>query len=270
MTGAAALTWVDYAESRRAGFEWLGLRPPPIQLGLSLLPVPAPKVVHCRIPAPLRVNYPGRGTTRSKSIGVRRLTVFEQRTLASDVADLERAGIYDARPRVFGDCPPVDEPCGFVSCRHHLGLDIDEGSGAVKITHPVADTHPERAHLLRQLTPVEAELFRLFEHEGLSIAEASGRMDLPERRLAKVRDLTRRKLAASPELDILSMRETCSLRAAQKAGATGMTEEAIGDLMGGLCGPAVGRILKKAIAKFKAGMAEAMRQEDDDFDDEPG
>lgn len=40
------------------------------------------------------------------------------------------------RPRTRGDCQTVSRPCVFVSCRHHLYLDVNPNTGSLKINFP--------------------------------------------------------------------------------------------------------------------------------------
>lgn len=42
---------------------------------------------------------------------------------------------YD-RPRVRGDCVGAIRPCPWVSCRHHLYLDVNPDTGAIRLTFP--------------------------------------------------------------------------------------------------------------------------------------
>lgn len=67
-----------------------------------------------------------------RSLGTGALTEAERDETDRDIAILESAGVF--RPRTFGECEPG--PCGYVSCRHHLKLDVDE------ITHVVRDNFP--------------------------------------------------------------------------------------------------------------------------------
>lgn len=46
----------------------------------------------------------------------------------ADLVELER-------PRARGDCAGVPRPCPFVSCRHHLFLDVTP-SGGLKLNYP--------------------------------------------------------------------------------------------------------------------------------------
>ncbi len=43
------------------------------------------------------------------------------------------------RPRVRSECENGVRPCPWVSCRHHLYLDVNQSSGAIKLNHPFDD-----------------------------------------------------------------------------------------------------------------------------------
>jgi hypothetical protein len=40
------------------------------------------------------------------------------------------------RPRLRGECAGGHRPCPFVSCKHHLYLDVSEKTGAIKLNFP--------------------------------------------------------------------------------------------------------------------------------------
>lgn len=70
--------------------------------------------------------------------GMRAITIATRRMRASD-----RAAVVDdvgPRPRTRGDCLPggtnAARPCPWVTCRHHLYLDVNPESGAVKLNFP--------------------------------------------------------------------------------------------------------------------------------------
>jgi hypothetical protein len=68
---------------------------------------------------------------RGKSICVKRLTKLE--------IALGKALFPDVpveRPKTRGDCAQVQRPCPFVSCTHHLYLDVFERTGAIKLNFP--------------------------------------------------------------------------------------------------------------------------------------
>lgn len=68
---------------------------------------------------------------RARTINVRRLTKRELemgRVLYPDVPHW--------RPSTRGECAMVTRPCPFVSCRHHLFIDVNEKNGAIKMNFP--------------------------------------------------------------------------------------------------------------------------------------
>ena len=74
----------------------------------------------------------------------RSLRVLEQLS-EPDGADLARARL--ARPRTRGDCVDGPRPCPWVSCRHHLFLDVEEDGGIIVARPEVALRHRETCSL---------------------------------------------------------------------------------------------------------------------------
>lgn len=80
------------------------------------------------------LQAPSRRRVRAKTISIKRLSK----------RDLERGRrenppAQQALPRTRGECKQganVMRPCPFVSCKHHLYLDVDQTSGAIKINYP--------------------------------------------------------------------------------------------------------------------------------------
>jgi hypothetical protein len=87
----------------------------------------------CARPRSARAGRPG---SRPASVGVKRLTAAERAELRRHRAELRRAGVYRRRPQTWGECARRRGPCGFVSCRYNLYLDVDEVTGAVKVNFP--------------------------------------------------------------------------------------------------------------------------------------
>ncbi|MGA9655931.1 MAG: sigma factor-like helix-turn-helix DNA-binding protein, partial [Polyangia bacterium] len=71
------------------------------------------------------------GRFRSKTIAPKRLTRDEKR-LAQELVYPEDV----ERPRTRADCQNMPRPCPFVSCEHHLYLDVNPDSGAIKLNFP--------------------------------------------------------------------------------------------------------------------------------------
>jgi hypothetical protein len=91
---------------------------------------PQPEVAKIR-----RKVVPSRdGRFRSKTIAPKRLTRDEKK-LALELVYPEDV----ERPRTRADCQNMPRPCPFVSCEHHLYLDVNPDSGAIKLNFPHLD-----------------------------------------------------------------------------------------------------------------------------------
>lgn len=69
---------------------------------------------------------------RARTISVKRMTKRELelgRMLYPEVEDVER-------PKTRADCAHGERPCPFVSCKHHLYLDVSARTGAIKLNFP--------------------------------------------------------------------------------------------------------------------------------------
>jgi len=69
---------------------------------------------------------------RAKTISVKRMTKRELelgRLLYPEVDDIQR-------PRTREECSDAPRPCPFVSCKHHLYLDVSARTGAIKLNFP--------------------------------------------------------------------------------------------------------------------------------------
>jgi hypothetical protein len=77
-----------------------------------------------------RINI-NQGRIRSKTIAGKRLT-REERRLAQLIV---YPGDVD-KPMTRSECQSMPRPCPFVSCSHHLYLDVNPQSGAIKLNFP--------------------------------------------------------------------------------------------------------------------------------------
>jgi Sigma-70, region 4 len=77
-----------------------------------------------------RINI-NQGRVRSKTIAGKRLT-REERRLAQLIV---YPGDVD-RPETRSECQSMPRPCPYVSCAHHLYLDVNPASGAIKLNFP--------------------------------------------------------------------------------------------------------------------------------------
>jgi hypothetical protein len=71
------------------------------------------------------------GRYRSKTIAPKRLTRDEKR-MAEELVYPEDV----QRPCTRAECLAMPRPCPFVSCEHHLYLDVNPDSGAIKLNFP--------------------------------------------------------------------------------------------------------------------------------------
>jgi hypothetical protein len=69
---------------------------------------------------------------RAKTISIKRMTKRELelgRLLFPDVED-------NGKPRTRAECSDLPRPCPYVSCQHHLYLDVSARTGAIKLNFP--------------------------------------------------------------------------------------------------------------------------------------
>ncbi len=78
-----------------------------------------------------KVRHKRRLRARSKTIAPRRLTKEELkfRELLPIIEDPDR-------PRTRGECKEEMRPCPYVSCKHHLYLDVNPETGSIKLNFP--------------------------------------------------------------------------------------------------------------------------------------
>jgi hypothetical protein len=122
---------------------------------------------------------------RARTISVKRMTKRELelgRMLYPEV-DVER-------PETRADCATGERPCPFVSCKHHLFLDVSAKTGAIKLNFPdlevwemtetcaldVADRGGTTLEEVGAIMNLTRERIRQVEVKGLAKLEALGDM----------------------------------------------------------------------------------------------
>lgn len=55
---------------------------------------------------------------------------------ANGIPNAAALGPLPARPRCRAECENVPRPCPFLSCRHHLYLDVNASTGSIKFNFP--------------------------------------------------------------------------------------------------------------------------------------
>ena len=80
------------------------------------------------------------------------------------------------RPRTRAECVNDPRPCPWVACRHHLYLDINPGTGSIKINFP--DLEPWELTTSCSLDLADAG--------GITLEEVGSRMNLTRERIRQV------------------------------------------------------------------------------------
>jgi len=62
------------------------------------------------------------------------LTVKDLKRLADEPYDARE--LEASRPRTRGDCKDAARPCPWAGCSHHLALDVNPDTGAIKFNYP--------------------------------------------------------------------------------------------------------------------------------------
>jgi hypothetical protein len=120
--------------------------PPPVETAYRVASVPTPRppavpvspgVLH--VPPhqlTLAVDHLRALRSRVRSIGTgRRMGRKKRAKLAASTDGLEK--VYARRPKTLGDCiQHVRGPCPWVTCRHHLFLEVDPVTGALTLNFP--------------------------------------------------------------------------------------------------------------------------------------
>jgi hypothetical protein len=111
-----------------------------------------------------------KGKRRSKTIP-RKQMMRERRKMQVDPKLLELAD--QVRPKTRSECLCMERPCLFVSCKHHLYLDVNPETGSIKLNFP------------------DKEVWELSETCALDVA-ARGGLTLEE--VGEILNLTRERI----------------------------------------------------------------------------
>ncbi len=138
------------------------------------------------IPATSRkVRRRGRRTRmRSRTIAMKRLTKEEIRLGA-----LMYPPVDEPRPRSRAECKDGPRPCPWVSCKHHLYLDVNPETGSIKLNFPDLEVWEMK----------ETCSLDVADRNGITLEEVGEIMNLTRERLrqVEVRGLLRLKMFAT-------------------------------------------------------------------------
>jgi sigma-70-like protein len=128
---------------------------------------------------------------RARTISVKRMTKRELelgRLLYPDAEDSER-------PKTRADCVDGARPCPFVSCKHHLYLDVSARTGAIKVNFPDLDVWEMS----------ETCALDVADRGGTTLEEVGAIMNLTRERIRQVEVKGLAKLAALR--DMMALRD---------------------------------------------------------------
>jgi hypothetical protein len=126
---------------------------------------------------------------RARTISVKRMTKRELelgRMLYPDVDEVDR-------PQVRNDCAEAMRPCPFVSCHHHLYLDVSARTGAIKLNFPDLEVW--------EMT--ESCALDVADRGGTTLEEVGAIMNLTRERIRQVEVKGLAKLAALRDMTAL-------------------------------------------------------------------
>ncbi len=128
---------------------------------------------------------------RARTISVKRMTKRELelgRMLYPEVDDIER-------PRTRAECGDAPRPCPYVSCKHHLFLDVSARTGAIKLNFPDLDVW--------EMT--ETCALDVADRGGTTLEEVGAIMNLTRERIRQVEVKGLARLAALR--DMMALRD---------------------------------------------------------------
>jgi Sigma-70, region 4 len=126
---------------------------------------------------------------RARTISVKRMTKRELelgRLLYPESEDIER-------PAQRSDCVGGERPCPFVSCKHHLYLDVSARTGAIKLNFPDLDVWEMS----------ETCALDVADRGGTTLEEVGAIMNLTRERIRQVEVKGLAKLAALRDMTAL-------------------------------------------------------------------
>jgi hypothetical protein len=126
---------------------------------------------------------------RARTISVKRMTKRELelgRMLYPEVEEIEH-------PRTRIDCVGGERPCPFVSCKHHLYLDVSARTGAIKLNFPDLEVW--------EMT--ETCALDVADRGGTTLEEVGAIMNLTRERIRQVEVKGLAKLAALSDMSTL-------------------------------------------------------------------
>ena len=130
-----------------------------------------------------------RGRRRSRTMSRKEIARELRRQRATGVVDPELEEVIreveSSRPRTRADCASGPRPCMFISCKHHLYLDVNPATGSIKLNFP------------------DKEIWEMEETCALDVADRGG-ITLEE--VGAIMNLTRERIRQVETRGLLKLR----------------------------------------------------------------
>ncbi len=134
-----------------------------------------------------------RGRRRSKTMSRKEIARELRRQRAFGLIDPELDAtireIEAARPRSRAECAGAQRPCMFISCKHHLYLDVNPSTGSIKLNFPDKEVWE-----LDETCALDVA-----DRGGITLEEVGTIMNLPRERIRQVETRGLLKLRAIAE-----------------------------------------------------------------------
>ncbi len=142
---------------------------------------------------PLGADEARRGRRRSRTMSRKEIARDLRRQRALGIVDPELQQtiqeIEQSRPRSRAECANGPRPCMFVSCKHHLYLDVNPSTGSIKLNFPDKE--------IWELG--ETCALDVADRGGITLEEVGGIMNLTRERIRQVETRGLLKLRAIAE-----------------------------------------------------------------------
>jgi len=120
-----------------------------------------------KMPAPRKMRP--ESAARPQSLGPGGLSLAEREELEVIEKELADGGGSRVRPRTLSECPPDGSPCPWVSCKHHLAIDVLQNVSGLR------EGHERRAAEVVKLNWPGRDVDELEETCSLRVAARAGR-----------------------------------------------------------------------------------------------
>jgi hypothetical protein len=134
-----------------------------------------------RIRSEVRTRSSRKLLVRARSISMRRMT---RREIALTHRLVELEGPRQPLPKTRGECANSVRPCPFVSCKHHLYLDVSPRTGSLKLNFP--DREPDGM--------VESCVLDVTDRGEATLEETGDALNMTRERVRQIEESAIRKL----------------------------------------------------------------------------